>query len=215
MKFEQALRNMVDINLQTSENHIIFNNDIIIDSENTKNSKIVALHNYRIIKTDSQKIIEKIRKHNIKETILERKYSKLEFNDHHLIRLKGFRVQPLQPSDIFNNDNTNVKFGFSEHWNNWNDFERDGTGIKIFYNNSVCGICFTGYVSIKSCEIAVFVEDTFKNLGIGSYLVNECVRLEYIKGRDVYFGCDSENSASIGILRKFGITSPKSYIIAF
>lgn len=174
----------------------------------------------------------------IKGFVLERKYQKLrcyapserfeEFLDTLDFVQKSERIQfklSSSPSTVkicknyklekINKNNIKlIDFGLdlaNRYWGGEQDFIHNAIGFVAIKNNEIIGCCYSAAIGLGKAEIDIFVDEKYRNEGLGYYLgtafIDECLK----RGLNPSWDCYSNNLSSLNLAKKLGFKENLRY----
>ena len=174
----------------------------------------------------------------IKKLICERKYKKLRYYsptekmEEYITSLnfaqRSERIKfdfSSKPNEIKISDEykieritmTNLKsidFGLdfaNRYWNNEQDFIDNAIGVAVFNNNKAFGCCYSAANGINKAEIDIYVDDNYRNKGLGNALGNAFIKECINRNLSPSWDCYSNNLGSVNLAKKLGFKESFKY----
>ncbi|MCL2254253.1 MAG: GNAT family N-acetyltransferase [Lachnospiraceae bacterium] len=86
------------------------------------------------------------------------------------------------------------------------DFLQNGYGLTLVIDGKVCGYCLSEYSIDNECAINIWVDEHYRRLGYAKMMTQIFLHHGKSKGRQIYWGCTSDNIPSNKLAQATGFT---------
>ena len=122
---------------------------------------------------------------------------------------KNYKLEKINKNNI-----KLIDFGLdlaNRYWDGEQDFIYSTIGFVAIKNNEIIGCCYSAANGLGKAEIDIFVDEKYRNEGLGYYLgtalIDECLK----RGLNPSWDCYSNNLSSLNLAKKLGFKKNLRY----